>query len=154
MKRIELNIGLHSKTHGILNPIAILNALTGRGFVIIHYRVAQSTCEDGQEPCLAVRVGWPNTRPLDNVIVELNRLAIDYGQDCIALTGFAGPAPYESFDPQYWITPEQDETRTERQTIKAIVESLPAPYFDAVWQACAKRYHERNTSAGSSDIRP
>lgn len=104
MKIIELNIGLHSKTHGKQNPVEILNALTGRGFVLIKYRVAQSTSEDGEEPCLAVKAQAPSDWQ-----DQIAKLAHKLGQDCIAVCGFIGHNPYDAFVPEYWITPETPE---------------------------------------------
>lgn len=152
MKTIALNIGLHSKTQGQLNPIAILNALTGRGFHVLNYRVAQSTCEDGAEPCLAVRckanVGFH---------AELENLAEDYGQDCIAFAGFAGPACYATFYSQYWISPDEPEATTDAdyETTKRIIYGTPEAYHDALFRAAAAQYHARQTGkAQSFEVRP
>lgn len=100
MKNIELNFGLSSKTHGTINPIEVLNALTGAGFTLLAYRVVPSTCEDGGEDCLAVRAGAPADWQ-----TQLDTLAVRWGQDCIAVALFAGPAPYNAFAAEYWKAP-------------------------------------------------
>ena len=99
MKNIELNIGLSSKTLGTINPIEVLNALTGAGFTLLAYRVVPSACADGGEDCLAVQATAPREWE-----AQLDALAVRYGQDCIAVTLFAGPAPYKSFVAKYWKT--------------------------------------------------
>jgi len=156
MKKIEINIGLSSKPLGELNPIKIVNALTGRGFHVLAYRVAPSSSEDGPELCLACRVAVRDTCPWDNVIRDLNKLAVDYGQACIAFTGFAGPDSYETFDPKYWITPEAkpETVSTAQAVIDRIISGLPDAYQDAVYLAAAARYHARNSETQAQDPRP
>jgi len=101
MKIAELNIGLSSKTLGKLSQENALGCLRLTGFKIITYRVVPSSCEDGAEDCLAARVecpfGWQ---------AKLRDIAEELGQECIGVAGFIGAEPYDSFDPQLWITPE------------------------------------------------
>ena len=101
MKTLELNIGLSSKELGVINPETALNELRIQGFEILVYRVVPSSCKDGGEDCLAVRVGLP-----EDWQDGLAFLADKLGQECIAIAGFAGADPYESFDPSLWVTPE------------------------------------------------
>lgn len=98
MKIIELNIGLASKTLGNLNPSEVLNALTGRGFRLINYRLQESTCRDGNETCLAIKTECP-----DDWQTQLARLSDKLGQDCIAVVGFIGRNPYDTFTPSLWV---------------------------------------------------
>lgn len=100
MKIIELNIGLNSKTQGTLNPNEILNALTGRGFTLIKYRVQESQCKDGIEKCLAVKAECPADWQ-----TQLASLSDKLGQDCIALCGFVGHSPYDAFCAELWAAP-------------------------------------------------
>ena len=100
MKIIELNIGLTSKTLGKLNPNEVLNALTGRGFTILRYRLAESISQDGPEKCLAVKCEVPSDWQS-----ELSDLADHFGQNCIAIVGFIGHAPYDTFIPSRWVSP-------------------------------------------------
>lgn len=102
MKIIELNIGLSSKTLGKLSHIEILNALTGRGFECLKYRLVESTCKDGPEVCLA----WKGTPPSDWQ-EQLASLSDKLGQDCIGIAGFIGQSPYDAFIPSLWVTPHR-----------------------------------------------
>ena len=107
MKIIELNIGLSTPNGGKINPNEVLNALTGRGFNLITYRLQESTCKDGVETCLAVKTNAP-----DDWQSQLASLSDKLGQDCIAVVGFIGHSPYDAFIPSLWVTPEktaQDE---------------------------------------------
>lgn len=100
MKIIELNIGLSSKTQADLNFVEVLNALTGRGFTLITYRVVTSACKDGEEKCLACKVECP-----DDWQGQLATLSDKLGQDCIAVVGFIGHSPYDAFVPSLWVEP-------------------------------------------------
>jgi hypothetical protein len=101
MKLIELNIGLDSKTLGKLNACEVLNALTGRGFECLKYRLAESTSKDGIETCLA----WKGRPPIDWQS-QIADLSDKLGQDCIAVVCFIGHDPYDAFIPTLWVTPE------------------------------------------------
>lgn len=105
--KLELNIGLSSKTLGELNPVAIVNALTGRGFHTLKFKVVESTCEDGKELCLAVQTLAPNDWQ-----DQITDLAKSLGQDCIACALFLGSDPYEEFDERLWKTPHERENIT------------------------------------------
>jgi hypothetical protein len=149
MKTIEMNIGLHSKTLGKLNPIKIINSLTGRGFTVTAYRVARSSCADGAEWCLAVRCNLP--RACD-ILGEIYRIAVIYEQDCIAFAGLVGPAceNYTAFDPQYWISPDAPPALSDCQAVQAkhleraeqitrdIIASMPEIYRDVLLTAAHK----------------
>lgn len=84
-----------------LNWIECLNALTGRGFVVLSYRLVESVSNDGPETCLAVKAECP-----EGWQTHLASLAEKWGQDCIAIAGFIGPAPYDTFCAEYWKTPD------------------------------------------------
>lgn len=101
MKIIELNIGLSSKTQGNLNPNVVLNSLTGRGFECLKYRLVESESKDGKETCLA----WKGKPPSDWQ-AQLLDLAEKLGQDCIAVCGFIGHNPYDTFCADLWVSPE------------------------------------------------
>lgn len=103
MKIIELNIGLSTPQGETLNPCAVLNALTGRGFELITYRQHDSVCKDGIEKCLAVKC----TPPADWQ-EQLRKLSNGLKQDCIAITGFIGHAPYDTFCADLWKSPENE----------------------------------------------
>lgn len=107
MKTLEINIGLSSKELGVINPETALNELRVQGFEIIVYRLQESTCEDGAETCLVARVGLP-----EDWQTGLAFIADKLGQECIAVAGFIGADPYESFDPSLWVTPEAKPERT------------------------------------------
>lgn len=146
--KIELNIGLHSKKLGNQNPIEMINALTGRGFEIVAYRVAQAICDDGQEPCLAVRGYAP-----DDWQAQVYSLAEKYGQDCIAVSLFVGPSTYSSFDASRWITPDLDQAISKAERItRDIIATMPEIYQDALYRASSKQYHERNTQSAIPSI--
>lgn len=100
MKIIELNIGLASKTQGTLNPNEVLNALTGRGFILLKYRLVDSVSKDGKETCLAVKAECPADWQ-----TQLASLSDKLGQDCIALCGFIGHSPYDAFCADLWVEP-------------------------------------------------
>lgn len=103
MKIIELNIGLTSKALGQLNYIEVLNALTGRGFECIKYRLVESVSQDGPETCLAYKgkapADWQD---------QLASLSDNYGQDCIAIAGFIGQSPYDAFCADLWVSSDGD----------------------------------------------
>ena len=99
--KAEINIGLSSKTLGEITPGQAIDELLGFEFNITAYRVVPSSCEDGAEDCLAARVELP-----EDWQWRLERIAEVLGQECIAATLFAGAEPYDSFDPDFWITPE------------------------------------------------
>jgi hypothetical protein len=101
MKIIELNIGLSTPQGGQLNFIEVLNALNARGFDLITYRLHDSICKDGVEKCLAVKL----TPPADWQS-QLASLSNKFGQDCIAVVGFIGHAPYDTFCADLWKSPE------------------------------------------------
>ena len=101
MKLIELNIGLSTPQGGQINFIEVLNALTGRGFVLITYRVVTSQCKDGEEKCLAVKCKAPQDWQ-----EQLASLSDKLGQDCIAVVGFIGHSPYDTFCADLWKSPE------------------------------------------------
>ena len=98
-RTLEINIGLSSRTLGEIHPETALNELRVQGFEILAYRVVESTCEDGKELCLSVRVGVP-----EDWQVGLSFIADKLGQDCIAFAGFAGARPYASFDGLLWVS--------------------------------------------------
>lgn len=102
MKIIELNIGLASKTLGTLNPNEVLNSLTGRGFTLLKYRLVDSVSKDGKETCLAVKAECPNDWQ-----EQLASLSDRLGQDCIALVGFIGHSPYDTFCAPLWVSTEE-----------------------------------------------
>jgi hypothetical protein len=104
MKIIELNIGLSSKKLGTLNPNVVLNSLTGRGFECIKHRLVESVCKDGEETCLA----WKGKAPADWQ-AQLADLSERLGQDCIAVCGFIGQSPYDTFCADLWVSPEAPE---------------------------------------------
>lgn len=104
MKIIELNIGLSSKTQGTLNPNEVLNALTGRGFTLLKYRLQDSVSQDGKETCLAVKAECPNDWQS-----QLASLSDKLGQDCIAIVGFIGHSPYDTFCAPLWVSPEEED---------------------------------------------
>lgn len=106
MKIIEINIGLSSKTLGILNPNEVLNALTGRGFALIKYRLVDSISKDGKETCLTVKTECP-----DDWQFQLAGLSDKLGQDCVAVVGFIGHSPYDAFCADLWKSPEAEETK-------------------------------------------
>jgi hypothetical protein len=101
MKIAELNIGLSSKSLGELNHETVLNELKVCDFRVITSRVVESTSEDGKELCLACKVELPND--WQN---SLAYLSDKLGQDCIAVVGFIGHAPYDTFAPSLWVSPE------------------------------------------------
>ena len=114
--RIQLNIGLSSKTLGTLNPIVILNALTGAGFIRTTHRIAPSSCEDGAEDVLA----WQGHAPA-YWERELTALAKRHGQDCIAyrVEAFSGPSPYDEFDASLWKSPVTEAGPSDCQAMQA-----------------------------------
>lgn len=103
MKTLEINIGLNSKEFGVIHHETALNKLRIQGFQIIAYRLQESTCDDGDETCLAARVGLP-----EDWQGGLASLADKLGQDCIAIAGFAGARPYASFDASLWVSVDED----------------------------------------------
>lgn len=107
MKLIELNIGLTSAKLGTITACEALNALQNRGFVLITYRTQESVCKDGKETCLAVKCEAPSDWQ-----ERLADLAKHLGQDCIAVCGFIGPAPYDTFAPSLWVSSETPQTVT------------------------------------------
>ena len=111
MKTLEINIGLSSKELGVIHPETALNELRIQGFEILTYRLQDSTCDDGAETCLAVRVGLP-----DDWQTGLAFLADKLGQDCIAFAGFAGARPYASFDGLLWVPVDEQESAVEFET--------------------------------------
>lgn len=108
MKIIELNIGLSSKTQGTLNPNEVLNALTGRGFILLKYRLVESVSKDGKETCLAIKAECPADWQ-----TQLASLSDKLGQDCIAIVGFIGRSPYDAFVPSLWVEPAKVEAQEE-----------------------------------------
>jgi hypothetical protein len=98
--KIEINVGLSSKTLGEINPKEVLNSLTGRGFILEAFRVVPSDCKDGSEDCLTIRTQAPEDWQFH--IAEISAL---YGQECIGCALFLGPEPYDEFDPTLWKTP-------------------------------------------------
>jgi hypothetical protein len=106
MKIIELNIGLSSKTLGNLSPCVVLNALTGRGFECVKYRLVESTSKDGAEKCLA----WKGKPPGDWQ-AQLADLSDAFGQDCVAVTCFVGHDPYDCFCADLWVSTESPEPK-------------------------------------------
>ena len=100
MKIIELNIGLSTPQGGKINFVEVLNALNARGFNLITYRLQNSVCKDGVETCLAVKAECP-----DDWQAQLRLLSDKLGQDCIAVVGFIGHAPYDTFAPSLWVSP-------------------------------------------------
>jgi hypothetical protein len=110
MKIIELNIGLSTPQGGQINFIEILNALTGRGFVLIAYRVQTSICKDGEEKCLAVKCEAPQDWQS-----QLASLSDKLGQDCIAVVGFIGHAPYDTFCADLWKSPEVEAPKPKHE---------------------------------------
>lgn len=112
--KLELNIGLSSKTLGIINPVQVLNALTGAGFALVAYRVVPSDCTDGAEDCLAVIAEAPA-----DALKQLAALSERYGQECIAFAGFAGPDPYPAFDRTFWKEPVEIEREASKPRLEA-----------------------------------
>lgn len=112
--KLELNIGLESKTLGTLNPCQVLDALTGAGFALITYRIIPSDCKDGAEDCLAVIAEAPA-----DALSQLDALAKRYGQECIAFAGFAGPLPYDAFDKECWKEPVPIAREAVKPNLKA-----------------------------------
>lgn len=100
MRTLEINIGLSSKEFGEIHPETALNELRVQGFEILTYRLHESTCDDGKELCLAARVGLP-----EDWQVGLAFIADKLGQDCIAIAGFIGQSPYDTFVPSFWVSP-------------------------------------------------
>ena len=101
MKIAELNIGLSSKTLGKITPETAIAKLVQYKFVIITYRVVPSSSLDGEELCLAVKVQCPK-----NWQGALKWVADELGQDCVAVVGFIGQSPYDTFAPSLWVSPE------------------------------------------------
>ena len=116
MKHLELNIGLSCKDGHRINYIALLNSLTGSGFACASYRIVNSSCDDGEEQCLA----WLGSAPSDWE-EQLLCLSDRYGQDCIAwrACGFAGARPYDEFNEALFIPalPDADELATPQERI-------------------------------------
>jgi hypothetical protein len=101
MKIAEINVGLSSKTLGEkITQYAALNWLRAHGFRVLAHRLQASESEDGAELCLACKVELP-----DDWQAKLASVADELGQDCIAVVGFVGHAPYDTFIPSLWVTP-------------------------------------------------
>ena len=101
MKIAELNIGLSSKRLGEITPETALNELYVHDFRVISSRIVKSVSEDGVENCLACKVELPNGWQ-ENLVHVSNEL----GQDCIAVAGFIGQSPYDTFCAELWQSPE------------------------------------------------
>jgi hypothetical protein len=127
MKIAELNIGLSSKSLGKLNPETVLNELRVCDFRIIASRVAESESIDGKEQCLTVKVELP-----ENWQRDIAYLADKLGQDCIAVCGFIGQAPYDTFCAGLWVSPEKPKEEP-KETSPAYVDNLLR--FSA-WSTC------------------
>lgn len=102
MKIAELNIGLSSKSLGEIPEYVALNWLHTYGFKVIAKRTQESVSADGKELCLACKVELP-----ENWQAKLASVASELGQDCIAVVGFIGCAPYDTFAPEVWVSPEK-----------------------------------------------
>lgn len=104
MKIAELNIGLSSKSLGEITPEHALRELVSCGFKVITYRTQESVSNDGKETCFACKVELPQywQTLLENIAKRL-------GQDCIAVVGFIGQSPYDTFAPEFWVKPEPTE---------------------------------------------
>jgi hypothetical protein len=100
MKIAELNIGLSSKTLGEIKPFEALRDLQIAGFKIITHRTQDSVSNDGKETCLAVKVECP-----DGWQERLASVSDALGQDCIAVVGFIGKSPYDTFCADLWVSP-------------------------------------------------
>lgn len=101
MKIAELNIGLSSKSLGGISPETAIHCLGAMDFKIISKRFQESVSNDGKEICLAVKVELPK-----NWQYNLGCIADTLGQDCIAVVGFIGQSPYDTFAPSLWVSPE------------------------------------------------
>lgn len=102
MKIAELNIGLNSKNRKRPEtPETVLNELRIHGFRVITARVVASSSLDGAEDCLACKTELP-----ENWQSSLTHIANLLGQDCIAVVGFVGHAPYDNFCADLWIRSE------------------------------------------------
>ena len=102
MKIAELNIGLSSKSLGEITPFQVEVELKGFGFEIITSRTVESESKDGKEKCFACKVRLPKDWQS-----RLARIAEVLEQDCIAVTGFIGHAPYDAFCAELWVSPEK-----------------------------------------------
>lgn len=113
MQTIQLNIGLSSKSKGDQSFGEVAQRLTAIGLKRQLTYLAHSQSEDGPESVLVVQCTTDHS--VAQTISDLHALAIKLGQDCIAarisspnfatLDVLVGPAPYERFDPQYFIEP-------------------------------------------------
>jgi len=101
MKIAELNIGLSSKSLGEISEIKPLRLLKEHDFNVITYRLSESESKEGKETCLAVKVELPQSWQY-----ALKIIAEELGQDCIAVVGFIGRNPYDTFAPEFWVSPE------------------------------------------------
>lgn len=104
MKLAEINIGLTSKTLGEISEEQAFIPLTAYGFEIIAYRIAESVAAGEKELCLAVKVVLP-----ERWQEKLSEVAEILGQDCIAVVGFIGCAPYDTFIRKHWRTSDEKQ---------------------------------------------
>jgi hypothetical protein len=135
MKLIELNIGLTSKSLGKLNHVEVLNALTGRGFECLKYRLVESISNDGAETCLA----WKGTPPADWQN-QLASLSDKLGQDCIAITAFIGQSPYDAFVPSLWVEPEESNVSDADKFIGYLENTLIPDLIESGYEATAEDF--------------
>ena len=127
MKIAEINIGLSSKSLGEISEVQALYELNYFDFRVIQSRIVESTSEDGKELCLACKVELP-----EHWQAKLASVAENLGQDCIAVAGFIGRAPYDTFAPELWVSPEDGIN---------LIEGLKADLVDA--EARAKDFERQ-----------
>lgn len=108
MKIAELNIGLSSKLRKRPHyPETVLHELRSHGFLVITYRLQEAESNDGKETCLACKVELP-----DGWQILLEHISDVLGQDCIVVAGFIGRAPYDTFAPELWVSPEAPKSKS------------------------------------------
>lgn len=118
MKIAELNIGLSSKSLGGIEPETALQCLKVWNFRIISYRIAESEAEGEKELCLACKVILPDYHWQSALL----KVCEDLGQNCIALAGFIGHDPYDTFISKHW------RTSDEAQHISELAEKTVYPW--------------------------